>query len=108
MVVFQEIPHRAAEGVYTSPSWMQGNQLGGFNTYILMPGSTFHLLGYGGVELVSVQGSLGNSLPGHVRWYVGRSIIEYGLTQPATDDNTLGDWVEQLGAFKHFGLGLAP
>lgn len=106
MVIFQEIPHRTAKGVYTSPAWQRGYQCGGFNTYILVPGSTFNLPGHGGVELVSVQGSLGSSLPGHVRWYVGRSTIEYGLAQPATDNNTLGDWVEQLGAFKHFGLGL--
>lgn len=106
MVIFQEIPHHTAKGVYTSPSWMRGNQLGGFNTYILMPGSTFHLPGHGGGELACVHCSLGSSLPGHVRWYVGRSTIEYGLAQPATDDNTLGDWVEQLGAFRHFGLEL--
>jgi len=106
LTVFHKIPPKGAEGVYTSPVWGRGTQCGGGNSYILLPGTMFHLPEYGGVELVSVQGSLGSSMPGHVRWFVMRYTIEYGLAQPATDDNTLGDWVEQLGAFRHFGLEL--
>lgn len=105
MNVYTQVPTCYAGGIYLAPSWAIGSQRGGHNSYILMPGTTFHLPGYGGVELVSVNGGYGN-MPGHVRWYVHRYTIEYGLAQPATNDNTLGDWVEQLGAFKHFGLAL--
>lgn len=105
--VHTQIPTAYGGGVYLSPSWASGSQRGGNNSYILMPGSTFHLPGYGGVELVSVRCAY-DRMPGHVRWYVFAGTIEYGLAQPATDDNTLGDFVEHLGAFKHFGLELLP
>jgi hypothetical protein len=99
------VPRENAEGVTCSPTWERNGRRGGHNHYCLMPGSTFHLPGYGGVELASIQGACGD-VPGHVRWYVMRCIVEYGLAQPASTDNTLGDWVEHLGAFKHFGLEL--